>query len=215
MFQDRQDAGSQLAKRLMVYKGDSDTIIFAIPRGGVIIANLVCELLNLPMEIVVTRKIGAPCNEELAIGAVDTKGSMIINHNVVFRLGVSDEYIEKVGKRKVEEARERLKKYRGTDKYESLFGKNAIVVDDGIATGYTVMAAINFLKKLEPQKLILATPVIAPDTKIKMEKMVDELIYVLSEDPFYAVGQYYQKFHQVSDAELMDILVKRGFPKTR
>lgn len=215
MFQDRIDAGMQLAEKLRMFRGISDTIVFAVPRGGVLVADVVCEELTLPMDIVVTRKLGAPHDEELAIGAVDSKGGTIINQDMIFWLSVSDTYIEIEARSRAKEALDRLKKYRGTDKYESLSGKTAIVVDDGIATGYTVMAAINFLKELNPKKLILATPVIAPDTKIKMEKMVDELIWVLSEEPFYAVGQFYRKFWQVTEPEMMNVLAKRGFPRAK
>ncbi|NLZ53258.1 MAG: phosphoribosyltransferase [Thermoanaerobacteraceae bacterium] len=213
MFQDRNDAGMQLAENLKMYKDDLDSIVFAIPRGGVIIADVVCDKLNLPMDIVVTKKIGAPYNEELAIGAVDTKGGKILNHNAINMLRVSEDYIEKEAGRKAEEARARLKKYRGTDKYDVLSGKNAIVVDDGIATGFTVISAINFLKELEPKKLILGTPVIAPDTRTEIKKLVDELICVISKEPFYAVGQFYKKFTQVSDFEVMNVLAKRVVPK--
>jgi putative phosphoribosyl transferase len=214
MFQDRCDAGTQLAEKLEMYKDDPDSIVFAIPRGGVIIADVVCKQLNLSMDIVVTRKIGAPFNEELAIGAVDTKGGKILNHNAINMIRASVEYIEKEAKRKAEEAIARLKKYRGTDEYDVLKGKNAIIVDDGIATGYTVFSAINFLRELKPKKLILGTPVIAPDTLIEMEKLVDELLCVISEEPFYAVGQFYKKFSQVSDAEVMRVLKKRAFPRS-
>ncbi|HHV17802.1 MAG TPA: phosphoribosyltransferase [Thermoanaerobacterales bacterium] len=212
MFQDRNDAGMQLAEKLKMYKDDPNAIVFAIPRGGVIIADVVCKQLKLPMDIVVTRKIGAPFNEELAIGAVDPKGGKILNHKAINMIRASAEYIEKEAKRKAEEAIARLKKYRGTDVYDVLKGKNAIIVDDGIATGYTVMSAIKFLKELKPEKLILGTPVIAPDTRIEMEKQIDELVYVISREPFYAVGQFYKMFYQVSDAEVMNVLTKRTFP---
>lgn len=213
MFQDRIDAGMQLAEKLKMYKDNPDSIVFAIPRGGVIIADVVCKQLNLSMDIVVTRKIGAPFNEELAIGAVDPKGGKILNHNAINMIRASAEYIEKEAERKTEEAIARLKKYRGTDKYHVLSGKNAIIVDDGIATGYTVMSAIKFLKELKPKKLILGTPVIAPDTRTKIKKLVDELICVISKEPFYAVGQFYKKFTQVSDFEVMNVLAKRVVPK--
>lgn len=210
MFENRYDAGIQLAEKLKMYKDDPDAIVFAIPRGGVIIADVVCEQLNLPMDIVVTRKIGAPFNEELAIGAIDPKGGRILNYDAVNMMHINDEYIEKETRRKAEEAILRLKKYRGTDKYDDLSGKSALLVDDGIATGYTVMAAINFLRQLKPKKLILGTPVIAPDTLTEMEKQVDELVYVISQEPFYAVGQFYKSFPQVSDAEVMKCLQARG-----
>ena len=211
MFQDRYDAGMQLSEKLKMYKDDPDAVVFAIPRGGVIIADVVCEQLNLPMDIVVTRKIGASYNEELAIGAVDPKGGKILNHDAIDMIRVSDEYIEKEARRKAEEARARLNNYRGNDKYDDLLGKKALIIDDGIATGYTVMAAINFLRELKPEKLILGTPVIAPDTLTEMEKLVDELVCVISQEPFYAVGRFYKNFTQVSDEEVMTVLNKRGF----
>lgn len=213
MFQDRYDAGIRLAEKLQKYKDDSNTIVFAIPRGGVIVADVVCDQLNLPMDIVVTRKIGAPFNEEFAIGAVDSKGGKILNHNAINMIRVNDEYIEKEAKRKAEEARARLKKYRGSDEYGSLSGKKVLLVDDGIATGYTVMAAINFLRELNPIKLILCTPVIAPDALTEMEKLVDELVWLISEEPFYAVGQFYKNFSQVSDEEVIRVLNKRKFSR--
>jgi putative phosphoribosyl transferase len=212
MFQNRADAGMQLAEKLKMYKDDPNAIIFAIPRGGVIIADVVCDQLNLPMDIVVTRKIGAPF--KLAIGAVDPKGGKILNHNAINVIRASAEYIEKEAQSKAEEAVSRLKKYRGTDKYDDLSDKKALLVDDGIATGYTVMAAINFLKELKPIKLILGTPVIAPDTLTEMEKQVDELVRVISQEPFYAVSQFYKKFSQVSDTEIMMVLNKREFPRS-
>ena len=165
------------------------------------------------MDIVVTRKIGAPFNEELAIGAVDSGSVKMLDHPAIKMIGVSDEYIEKEAMCKAEEAMSRIKKYRGNDKYDDISGKNVLLVDDGIATGYTMIAAINFLKELKPKRLILGTPVIAPDTLTEMEKLVDELAYVISEEPFYAVGQFYKRFSRVSDTEVMMVLNKRGFPR--
>ncbi len=212
MFNDRNDAGIHLAEKLREYENDSNAIIFAIPRGGVIIADIVCEQLNLPMDIVITRKIGAPFNEELAIGAVGPAGEQFLNYQTIDMVGAKKEYIEKETRYKTKEARDRLKKYRGSDKYEVLSDKKLLLVDDGVATGYTVLAAINFLKGFKPDKLILGIPVIAPDTLTVIEKQVDELVYVISKEPFYAVGQFYKDFSQVSDIDVMKVLNKRGFP---
>lgn len=212
MFNDRNDAGMHLAEKLREYENDSNAIIFAIPRGGVIIADIVCEQLNLPMDIVVTRKIGAPFNEELAIGAVGPAGEQFLNYQTIDMVGAKKEYIEKETRYKTKEACDRLKKYRGSDKYEVLSDKKLLLVDDGVATGYTVLAAINFLKGFKPDKLILGIPVIAPDTLTVIEEQVDELVYVISREPFYAVGQFYKDFSQVSDIDVMKVLNKRGFP---
>ncbi|NLC63369.1 MAG: phosphoribosyltransferase, partial [Thermoanaerobacterales bacterium] len=118
MFKDRCDAGVRLAKRLEKYKDNPNTIVFAIPRGGVIVASVVCNLLNVPMDIVITRKIGAPFNQELAIGAVGPTGAKILNHDAINILGAGEGYIEKESKKTMQEVRERLKKYRGSDKYD-------------------------------------------------------------------------------------------------
>jgi putative phosphoribosyl transferase len=206
MFKDRYDAGMQLAKKLEKYRDDPNVIVFAIPRGGVIVASVVCDLLNLPMDIVVTKKIGAPFNEELAIGAVGPTGGKFLNHETIRMLGVSKGYIEKEAKHKMQEVRGRLKKYRGSDKYNALSGKKALLIDDGIATGYTVMAAINFLTELDPENIILGTPVIAPDTLTEIQRQLDEVVYLISKEPFFAVGQFYEIFSQVSDAEVMKVL---------
>lgn len=206
MFKDRYDAGIQLASKLGKYKENPDVIVFAIPRGGVIVAEVICDKLSLPMDIVVTRKIGAPFNEELAIGAVGPTSGKTLNHQAIKMLGVSKEYIEKETLRKTEEVRTRLNKYRGSDKYNSLSGKKVLLVDDGIATGFTVIAAIKFLRELNPEKLILVTPVVAPDTLTEIKQQVDEVVYIISREPFHAVGQFYGRFPQISDSEVLRAL---------
>ena len=208
MFKDRYDAGIQLTKKLEEYRDDPNTIVFAIPRGGVVVADVICNKLNLPLDIVVTKKIGAPFNQELAIGAVGPTGGKILNHHAINMVNASEDYIEKEANQKAKEVRTRLKKYRGSDKYDILSGKKALLIDDGVATGYTVMAAINFVKELNPEKIVLVTPVVAPDTLTEIQKQVDEVIYIISSEPFYAVGQFYQEFSQVSDQEVMNVLKK-------
>ncbi|WP_422444796.1 phosphoribosyltransferase [Thermoanaerobacterium sp. DL9XJH110] len=205
MFRNRRDAAEKLAGALEKYKNDKGAVVFAIPRGGVVIADVICDRLNLPMDIVVARKIGAPFNEELAIGAVGPTGSVIVDERAVKMFNVSSDYIEREARRKMEEINRRLKKYRGKAEYHSLAGKKALLVDDGIATGYTVRAAVKFLKDLGAEKIILASPVIAPDTLAELEPQVNEVVYLCSEEPFFAVGQFYEEFPQVSDEEVMKI----------
>lgn len=212
MFKDRTDAGRQLAEKLKAYKNDPDVIVFAIPRGGVVVADEICSKLNLPMDVVVTRKLGAPFNEELAIGAVDPLGEVALNQYAINMLRVGKDYIEQESRIKLQEVKERLKKYRGKDTYDDLTDKKVLLVDDGIATGYTVIAAINFLKGLNPKKIVLAVPVIAPDTLLQLKKLADEVVCIISEEPFYAVGQFYENFAQVSDEEVMEILSKYILP---
>ncbi|TYP49214.1 phosphoribosyltransferase [Thermosediminibacter litoriperuensis] len=206
MFKDRIDAGKRLSQVLEKYKNAGNAVVFAIPRGGVVVARVVCDYLNIPLDIVVARKIGAPFNEELAIGAVVPGGRIILNEDAVTILRVSEGYIEKQRQRKIEEIKRRLEKYRGSDAYGNLEGKTAIIVDDGIATGYTVKAAVEFVRSLNAGRIIVAAPVIAPDTLRELQDLVDEVAYIYSGEPFYAVGQFYREFPQVQDDEVLTML---------
>lgn len=208
LFKDREDAGEKLAQALFKYKGDKSAVIFAVPRGGVVVGGAICEYLNVFFDIVVARKIGAPFNEELAIGAVAPDGNVIINEEAVRVLKVSESYLMAQKQIKINEIKERLKKYRGSDVYESLEGRTAIIVDDGIATGYTVKAAVDFIRGLNADRVVVASPVIAPDTLVELENLVDEVVYIYSQEPFYAVGQFYKFFPQVSDEEVISIIKK-------
>lgn len=210
MFKGRIDAGKRLSKLLSDYREDKNAVIFAIPRGGVVVGGAVAEELSLCLDVVVTKKIGAPFNEEFAVGAVAPDGTLFIYEEAVARYGIKKTYLEKEAKSKLEEIRERLIKFRGKAFYESLEGKKTIVVDDGIATGFTVKAAVDFLKKLNADKIIVAVPVIAPDSVYEFKKICDELYYIYSEEPFYAVGQFYEDFSQVEDEEVIRILKKYG-----
>ncbi|KXG78853.1 putative phosphoribosyl transferase [Fervidicola ferrireducens] len=161
-----------------------------------------------PLDVVVARKIGAPFNEELAIGAVSPDGNVIINEEAVRVLKVSESYVKAQKQIKINKIKERLMKYRGSDVYENLEGRTAIIVDDGIATGYTVKAAIDFIRGLNAELVVVASPVIAPDTLVELENLVDEVVYIYSQEPFYAVGQFYKSFPQVSDEEVISIIKK-------
>lgn len=206
MFKDRKDAARRLAGLLEKYKEDSDAMVFAIPRGGVVIGRVIADCLKVPLDIIVARKIGAPFNEELAIGAVDPAGNPIVDDRAIMMLHIDDEYLARAIRKKKDEIKIRLEKYRGNAEYRSLSGKKAILVDDGIATGYTVKAAIVFLKDLKAEKIILAAPVIAPDTLAELKLQADEVFYLLSKEPFYAVGQFYNEFPQVADDEVIMLL---------
>jgi predicted phosphoribosyltransferase len=208
LFEDRNDAGKKLAQALLKYKNDKSAVVFAVPRGGVVVAEAVCEYLQIPFDVVVARKIGAPFNEELAIGAVVPDGNVIINEEAVRVLKVSESYVKAQKQIKINEIKERLMKYRGSDVYENLEGRTAIIVDDGIATGYTVKAAIDFIRGLNAELVVVASPVIAPDTLMELENLVDEVVYIYSQEPFYAVGQFYKSFPQVSDEEVISIIKK-------
>lgn len=205
MFKNRQEAGQLLAKRLDNYKGDKDAIVVGIPRGGVPVASEIAEHLNLPLDVVVTRKLGAPGQEELAIGAIGPEGVFVFDKNLIARLRVDDDYKQMIVERESKEMEERIKKFRG-EREVSFKGKTVILVDDGIATGSTVEAAIKYLRKKEAKKVILAVPVAPLDNVEELEALADEFVAIDTPREFYAVGQFYKDFPQTSDEEVIKLL---------
>ena len=209
-FENREEAGKRLAKELVAYRGKA-TIIFAIPRGGVVTAYEIAKVLDAPLDIIIPRKIGAPGNQELAIGAVTEDGTTILNTRLVTMLGISDAYIELEKAKQIEEIKRRVKTYRGEYLPTNIEGKIVILVDDGIATGATVRAAIHSLRKGKPSSIVVAIPVGPPDTIKELKQEVDKLICLVSYDPFYAIGQFYADFSQVPDRDVIALLKKRKF----
>lgn len=205
MFQNREQAGELLVHKLEQYKG-SGAVVLGIPRGGVVTALVIASLLNLPLDIIVVKKIGAPDNAELAIGAVGPEGIVYWDEKLCKRLGISHSEKLKVKNEKLQEQREQDKKLRGGKSLINLKNKTVILVDDGVATGATVMVAAIFLKKKNVVKSILAVPVIAKDTLEKIKKYFDEIVFIDSPEEFYAVGQFYKEFPQVEDEEVRRIL---------
>ena len=201
IFKDRIDAAMQLAKKLEDYK-NKDAIILAIPRGGVPVGYIMAQELGLPMEIVLSKKIGHPRNPEYAIGSVSLQGA-IINENV---LDVSLDYYRKEADRILEGLKEKFKLFMGNRKPTELKDKIVIIVDDGVATGSTILATVEAIKKSKPKKIVLAVPVAPPTTALKLDKEVDELVCLLTPLGFQGVGQFYQYFSQVSDEEVIQLL---------
>lgn len=202
MFSDRIEAGTLLAGKLKKYQ-DQPGVILAVPRGGVPVAYAVAKELGLPLDIILTKKIGHPSNKEYAIGAVSLTDFFVIPHR-----DVSQSYID----REVERIREKLKdmyrKFMGGRKPEPLAGKTVIVIDDGIATGNTLMGTINMLRKDKPAKMIIAAPVASEHAVQKLQRVVDEIIVLELAREFYGVSAYYEDFEQVSDEEVMYYLDK-------
>lgn len=190
---------------------NTDTIVFAIPRGGVVVAYEVASKLNVPLDLIVPRKIGAPSQPELAIGAVAQDGTTVLNNRLVQQLGISKDYIEKESRKQIREIERRLKKYRGDLKqYPNVKNMNVILIDDGIATGATVKAAILSLRKQEPKSIIIAIPVAPPDTIDSLKEEADKVICLETPETFYAIGQFYQDFDQTTDDEVVNLLRKRN-----
>ena len=200
MIRNRKDAAERLTERLLQYKGE-DGIVLAIPRGGVPIGAYIAKELGFPVEVILSKKIGHPGNPEYAIGAV-SMDSVETNEN----LAVSPEYIEKETKKIQEELKRRYQLFMGSHKPTALQNKLVILVDDGIATGHTLMSTILMIKKQNPKKLVVAVPVAPPSAIEEFEPKVDELICLMAPPGFYAVGQFYEDFQQVSDEEVISAL---------
>ena len=205
-FKDRIDAGKQLAQELKVYKNDPEAITIALPRGGVVIGFEISKALNLPLDIVVPRKIGAPGNEEFAIGAVAEDGEPMLNEEVVKLYNISKKYIDETIEKEKKEAQRRLKTYRGDRQPLDLKNKTAIIVDDGIATGATMIAAIHSTKAKGASKIVVAVPVGAPDSVEKVRALVDEVVCMDTPAFFGAVGAFYEVFPQTTDEEVIGML---------
>lgn len=206
MLKNREEAGRLLAEKLVDYKDKDGVLVLGIPRGGIPVASELSNKLNLPLDIVVTRKLGAPGQEELAIGAIGPEGVSVFDEDLITRLQVSEEYKKSVIQKEMEEMEERIKKFRGEREIPNFKDKTVILVDDGIATGATVEAAIKYLKKKEVEKIILAVPVAPLENVDELKRLVDEFVAISIPEEFYAVGQFYKDFPQTKDEEVVRLL---------
>ncbi|MBS3909133.1 MAG: phosphoribosyltransferase [Actinobacteria bacterium] len=205
MFKDRVDAGRKLAMKLLEYK-DTDAVVLAIPRGGVVVGYEVAQALNLKLDVVIPRKIGAPGNPELAIGAVLSRDHPMINRTLVSQLNIPASYIEQEIDNQLREIERRRQLYVGARPPHGVQSRVVLLVDDGLATGYTALAAIRAVKQEDPGALVLAVPVAPRDTYEMLKKEVDEIVCVEVHERFFAVGQFYEVFEQTTDAEVTEIL---------
>lgn len=206
LFQDRREAGKALAGELASFEETPNMIVLGIPRGGVVVGHEIARALGAPLDVYITRKIGAPHNPELAIGAVASDGTLLIDHQLVRRLGVSQDYVEQESDRQKQEILRRLGEYRGEGPSPELAGKVVILVDDGVATGATTLATIKAIKSQEPAQLILAVPVGPRDSIESLRQEVDELVCLHAPEIFWAVGAFYNVFDQTSDEEVKTLL---------
>ena len=205
-FRDRHEAGKLLAKALMEFKGRKDALVLGIPRGGVVVAYEVAKALGLPLDVFIARKIGAPGNPELAVGAVASDGTIVLDDYAIRMLGVSEEYIRQEAERQKREIERRLKAYRGGREGYPISGKTVILVDDGVATGATTTAALRAIRANDPAEVILAVPVAPPETVRKLEREADRVVCLYTPSPFWAVGAFYANFEQTSDYEVKALL---------
>jgi len=205
VFQNRVQAGQLLAKKLKEYKNKS-LIVLGIPRGGVVTGKQLSDFLRCPLDVIITKKIGAPGNPELAIGAVGVIGEPVINEELAARVGTDEKYIKKQIAKIKKEITRREKEFRGEKPKLNLKNKIVILTDDGVATGATMEAAVEIVRQQNPKKIVVAIPVIARDSLAKIEAKADEVIYLDAPLMFFAVGQFYKEFSQVSDKEVIEIL---------
>jgi putative phosphoribosyl transferase len=205
-FADRRDAGRQLAERLREYAGRPDVVVLGLPRGGVPVAFEVARGLDAPLDVFLVRKLGVPGQEELAMGAIASGGVRVLNADVVRSLGVSDTVLEGVAAREGEELARRERAYRGSRAPIEVPGRVGILVDDGLATGATMRAAAAALRRLGPQRLVVAVPVAAAEACAELGADADDVVCVVTPEPFYAVGLWYDDFSETTDAEVQALL---------
>ncbi len=205
-YDDRYQAGRVLTELLKDYAKRTDVVVLALPRGGVPVAYEIANALSLPLDIFIVRKLGVPGHEELAMGAIASGGIAVFNQEIVNQLHISKEAIDKIQKSEQEELLRREQVYRGKKPFPELSGKTVILVDDGIATGYTMRAAIAALKQKNPAQIIVAVPVAAQSTCDEIAPFVDEIICPMRPINFYAVGLWYNNFSQTTDDEVMQLL---------
>ena len=201
IFANRQDAGQKLAAKLLDYR-DKQPVVLGIPRGGVVVAAEVAKELNAPLDVIIPRKVGAPGNRELAVGAVAPNGTAIYDKRALSMIGLHITDLQDEVTRQVIEIERRTKSYRGNREPLSLQGKAVIVVDDGIATGLTAKAALQSVRKQKPESLVLAVPVTTMEAAGQLQKGIDKLVCLLVPEAFYAVGQFYKDFSQTTDEEV-------------
>lgn len=208
VFRNRTHAGQLLAEALTKYANRDDVIVLGLPRGGVPVAYEVAKSLHVPLDVLVVRKLGVPGYEELAMGAIASGGVQVVHHDVMRAMGIPRAALEAEAAVQLKELHRRELAYRGHTGTPEIEGRIVILVDDGIATGYTLRAAVQALRQQRPKQLIIAVPTAAPDSCAELRPMVDELIALMTPAAFRGVGQWYEDFSQTTDAEVTQLLAK-------
>ena len=205
-FKDRHEAGIKLAEQLKKYKSDKDVIVLAIPRGGVEVGYEIAKCLNVKLDIIVTKKIGLPGDEEFAIGSIGPDKKAILNEETIRIYNIRGDYINQKKREISKEIERRYKVYKGEYQLQTLKSKIVILADDGVATGFTTKSAINYIKSQKPKKIILAVPVAPADFCSQIRKEIDELVCLHSTNLFLSISQFYDNFPQLEDKEVKNYL---------
>ena len=205
-YRDREDAGRHLAAELREYAGRDDVLVLALPRGGVPVGYEVARALDAPLDVFLVRKLGVPGHEELAMGAISTGGVRVMNEQVLAMVPVSEAAIAAVAAQEERELERREREYRGDRPVPKLGGRTVILVDDGLATGSTMRAAVLAVRAHEPERLVVAVPVAAAETCDEFRSDVDEIVCAITPEPFVAVGLWYDDFSQTTDDEVKQLL---------
>lgn len=206
LFKDRTDAGQKLAQKLLAYADRTDVVVLALPRGGVPVAFEVAKVLHAPLDIFMVRKLGVPGHEELAMGAMASGGRRVLNDNVIEILEITDELIDQAVAKEQQELKRRERAYRGDRPKPQVHQRTVILVDDGLATGASMRAAIGALRSQQPAHIIVAVPTAAPETCAQFEDEVDDIICATTPEPFGGVGAWYDDFSQTTDAQVRELL---------
>ena len=206
LFRDRADAGRQLLSRLGAYKARPDVLVLGLPRGGIPVAYEVARGLGAPLDVFVVRKLGVPGQEELAMGAIATGGVRVVNRDVVDALHIAPDVLDRAAAEERRELERREQSYRGDRPEPSVAGRTVILVDDGLATGSTMRAAVAALRQQAPARIVVAVPVAAPSTCAELREEVEEVVCFATPEPFMSVGRFYDDFSQTTDDEVRDAL---------
>ncbi len=205
-YRDRTHGGRELASKLLEYAGRPDVIVLALPRGGVPVAFEVAKVLRAPLDVFVVRKLGVPGHEEYALGAIATGGVRVVDERVVRATGVTREQLEAVTAAEQRELERRERQYRGDRLPPNVAGRTAILVDDGLATGSTMRAAVEALRQEGAARVVVAVPIAPPETCDAFRDIADDIVCARTPEPFYAVGLWYEDFSQTSDEEVRELL---------
>ncbi|HXF98485.1 MAG TPA: phosphoribosyltransferase [Gaiellaceae bacterium] len=215
MFHDRRHAGRLLADELRAYAGREDVLVLALPRGGVPVGYEVARALGVPLDVFVVRKLGVPGHEELAMGAIASGGVRVLNEAVVEALGIGEETIARAAAAAAEELERKERAYRGERGPLDLAGRTVILVDDGLATGSTMRAAVRAVRALGPERVVVAVPIASVQACASLRREADEVVCLRTPEPFDAVGLWYEDFTQTPDAEVRDLLEQAREPVAR